>query len=114
MRASVFAVYDTEEPVESGTTPDLLGQLLFEYVPKSERWVSIPSEDDPAGDNWIPRWSNILEAIAEIDQFLRSAAAHNMVVPEFTMDELLAELHAFRDELQRASAWTSKFHLCAY
>ena len=51
----VLAVYDTTEMIDSKFTPDLLAQLMFEYVPKSASWISVPEEDDPAGANWTPR-----------------------------------------------------------
>ncbi|MPN07423.1 hypothetical protein SDC9_154693 [bioreactor metagenome] len=107
----VLAVYDTTEQIESRTTPDLLAQLLFAYLPQSEAWISVPEEDDPTGENWTPQWTDISVALAEIERFLKSEPAHQMEIPDFTTDELIGELHLFRDELKRASAHTSRFHL---
>ena len=114
MGMEVMAVYDTNEKIESKTTPDLLAQLLFDYVPQSNSWVSVPDEDDPAGKNWTPQWSDIAQAVTAIEQFLSSEAAHQMNVDGFTTEELIDELGLFRDELLAASQHTSRFHLCAY
>ncbi len=110
----VLAVYDPKEKIESKFTPDLLAQLLFEYVPKSDSWVSIPEENNPTGANWTPQWTDITEAIAEVERFLRSEDARRMAVDGFTTDELVDELRLFCDELKAASRHTSKFHLCVY
>ncbi len=114
MGMEVLAAYDTTEQIESQTTPDLLAQLLFEYLPQSEAWISVPDEDDPAGKNWTPHWTEISVALAEIERFLNSEAAHQMAIPDFSTDELIDELGLFRDELRRASAHTSRFHLSVY
>src|SRR5437667_4381001 len=114
MGMEVIAVYDTHEKVESRTTPDLLAKLLFEYVPQSEAWVSVPDEDDPLGKNWTPQWSDIPNAVAEVERFLSSEAAAQMTVDGFTTEELIDELRLFRDELRVASSHTSRFHLCGY
>ena len=110
----LMAVYDTTEKVESKTTPDLLAQLILEYVPQSNSWLSMPDEDDPTGENWTAQWSDIDDAIGEIDRFLASEAADQMAVDDFTTDELKDELRLFCDELRSARRHTSKFHLCIY
>jgi hypothetical protein len=110
----VMAVYDTKETLESKSTPDLLAQLLLEYVPKSNSWVSVPDEDDPTGKNWTPQWSDISDAVAEVERFLASEAARQMTVDGFAIEELIDELRLFCDELRAASRHTSRFHLCAY
>lgn len=51
----VLAVYDTQEQIESKFTPDLLAQVLFENIPRSDAWISVPEEDDPTGANWTPQ-----------------------------------------------------------
>lgn len=114
MGMEAMAVYDTTEKVESKTTPDLLAQLLLEYVPQSNSWISVPDEDDPTGENWTPQWSDIPEAVAELERFLTSEAAGEMEVNGFTTGELIDELHLFADELKAASRHTSRFHLCVY
>jgi len=110
----VLAVYDTKQQIESRTTAKLLAQLLFEYLPQSDAWISVPDEDDPTGKNWTPQWSEISAAVAEIESFLRSEAANRMTIPDFSTDELIDELRLFCDELRTASAYTSRFHLCVY
>ena len=110
----VLAVYDTSEKIESKFTPDLLAQVLFEYVPKANSWVSVPDENDPAGLNWTPQWTEIAEARAELDRFLDSEEFHRMTVDGFTSDDLVEELQFFYEELRAASRHTSKFHLCIY
>ncbi len=110
----VLAVYDTKERIESKFTPDLLAQVLFEHVPKADSWISVPDEDDPAGENWTPRWTDISEAIAEVVRFLGSEDAQAMAVDGFSTDELTDELRLFCDELKEASRHTSKFHLSVY
>jgi len=110
----LMAVYDTTEKIESKTTPDLLAQLLLEHVPQSNSWVSVPDEDDPTGGNWTPHWSDISEATAEVERFLASDAARQMVVDGFATEELIDELRLFCYELRAASKHTSKFHLCIY
>ena len=110
----VLAVYDTQEQIDSKFTPDLLAQVLFEYVPKSDSWISVPVEDDPTGANWTPQWTDISEAIAEVERFLSSENAQRMAVDGFTADELVDELRLFCDELKAASRHTSKFHLSVY
>ncbi len=110
----LMAVYDTTEKIESKTTPDLLAQLLLEHVPQSNSWVSVPDEDDPTGENWTPQWSDISEATAEVERFLASEAARQMVVDGFATEELIEELRLFCDELRAASKHTAKFHLCIY
>jgi len=110
----VLAVFDTKEQIDSRTTPDLLAQILFEFIPQSNTWLSEPPEDDPTGKNWNPAWSNLSEAIAVIDQFLGSDAARHMEIPDFTTEELLEELRLFREELSAATTKTSRFYLCAY
>jgi hypothetical protein len=114
MGMEVLAAYDTKEQIESQTTPDLLAQLLFEYLPQSEAWISVPAEDDPTGKNWTPHWTDISVALAEIERFLNSEAVHQMAIPDFSTDELIDELRLFRDELRRAGAHTSRFHLSVY
>ncbi len=114
MGMEVLAAYDTKEQIESQTTPNLLAQLLFEYLPQSEAWISVPDEDDPTGKNWTPHWTEISVALAEIERFLNSETAHQMAVPDFSTDELIDELRLFRDELRRAGAHTSRFHLSVY
>ena len=109
-----LTVYDTKEQIESGTTPDLLAQLLFEYLPQSDAWVSVPDEDDPTGENWTPRWSDISAAVADVERFLSSDAARQMAIPDFSTDELVDDLRLFVTELRAASAHTSRFHLCVY
>ena len=110
----VLAVYDTNEKIESKYTPDLLAEVLFEYVPQSNSWISVPDEDDPTGTNFAPRWTNISEAVAELEQFLASKDTERMAVDGFTTDELVGELRLFCDELKAASRHTSKFHLSVY
>ena len=110
----VLAVYDTKEKIDSNFTPDLLAQVLFEYVPKSESWISIPDEDDPTGTDWTPQWTDISQAIAEVERLLASEDAQRMAVDGFTTDELVDELRLFCDELKAASRHTSNFHLCVY
>jgi len=114
MGLEVIAVYDTNEKVESRTEAKLLARLLFEYVPLSIAWVSAPAEDDPAGKNWVPQWSDIPQALAEVERFLSSEVASQMAVDGFTTEELIDELCLFRDELRAARRHTSRFHLCAY
>ena len=114
MGFEVISVFDTPQQISSETTPDLLAQLLFQHLPRSQEWVSIPDEDDPTGEHWTPRWTSISEALAEVDRFLDSPAARQMEIPGFTTDELTDELRAFRDELQAASAHTTRFHLSVY
>jgi len=114
MGMEVIAVYDTEAQIESRTTSDFLAQILCEYIPKSEAWLSEPPEDDPAGKNWTSEWSNISEAVAEIERFLNSDEAGRIAVPDFTIEEVHNELSLFRDELRAASAHTSRFYLAAY
>jgi hypothetical protein len=111
---AVLAVFDTTEQIDSRTTPDLLAQILYEFIPESNSWLSEPPEDNPTGENWNPAWSNLPEAIAVIDQFLRSDAARRMEIPDFTTDELLEELRLFREELSSANTKTSGFYLCAF
>jgi hypothetical protein len=110
----VLAVYDTKEKIESKFTPDLLAQVLFENVPKAESWVSVPAEDDPSGTNWTPQWTDISEAIGEVERFLGSEDAQRMAVDGFTTDELVEELRLFCEELKSASRHTPKFYLCVY
>lgn len=110
----VITVYDTKEKVESKSSPDLLAQLLLEYVPESDSWISEPDEDDPTGKNWGPRWSDILEAIASVEEFLSSEAAGQMTVDGFATEELIDELRLYCDELRTASKHTLRFHLCLY
>lgn len=107
----VMAVYDTNETVESKCTPDLLAQLLLENIPKSDSWVSVPNEDDPTGENWTPQWSDISEAIAEVEGFLDTEAARQTAVDGFATEELIDELRLFCDELRAARKHTSRFHL---
>jgi hypothetical protein len=114
MGMEVITVYDTTEKVESKTTPDLLAQLLLEYVPQSNSWVSVPDEDDPIGANWTPNWFDIHGAVAELERFLTSEAAGQMTVNGFTTEELIDELRLLSDELRAASKHTSRFHLCVY
>jgi hypothetical protein len=71
----LMAVYDTTEKIESKTTPDLLAQLLLEHIPQSSSWVSVPEEGDPTGEKWTPHWSDITEALAEVERFLASETA---------------------------------------
>jgi hypothetical protein len=110
----ILAVYDTTERIESHYTPDLLAQVLFEYVPKSNSWVSVPDDGNPTGKNWAPKWSDLAEASAEIERFLASNDARGMAVDGFTTDELIDELRLFCDELQSANKLTSRFHLSVY
>jgi len=110
----VLAVYDTTEKIDSKYTPDLLAQVLLEYVPKSDSWIYVPDDDDPTGTNWTPEWTDISEAIAEVERFLASEDAQRMAVNGFTTDELVDELRLFCDELKAASKHTSKFHLSVY
>lgn len=110
----VLAVYDTQEQIESKFTPDLLAQVLFENIPNSDSWISIPEEDDPAGANWTPQWTDISEAISEVERFLASENAQRMAMDGFTVDELVDELRLFCDELKAACRHTSKFHLSVY
>ncbi len=110
----LMAVYDTTEKIESKTTPDLLAQLLLEHVPQSNSRVSVPGEDDPTGKNWTPHWSDIYEAVAQIERFLSSKATGQMTVDGFATEDLIDELRLLRDELRAASKHTSRFHLCVY
>ena len=114
MGMEAFAVFDTDQKVPSGTTPDLLAQLLFEYVPRSAEWMSVPDEDDPVGANWTPKWTAIAEAVAEIERFLGSDAASRMAISGFSTKELVEELKLFCDELRGATSHTARFHLCVY
>ena len=107
-------VFDTHERVPADSTPDLLAQLLFEYLPISETWISVPDEDDPAGERWTPKWSSVSEAILVLDRFLDSPAALQMQTSGFTEDDLIDELRTFRSQLAAASAHTDRFHLCVY
>ena len=122
MPSEVIPIYDTPEH-DSGelneqngsqTTPDLLGQLLFDYIPKSQEWVSVPDEDDPAGEHWVPKWTNITDAVTEIERFLTSTEAQRMDVAGFSLEQLVDELQLFLDELRAASSHATRFHLCAY
>jgi hypothetical protein len=110
----VMVIYDTDEKIESTNTPDLLAQLLLDYVPKSHSWVSVPDENDPTGANWTPQWSELAEALAEIERFLSSQDALQMAMDGFTVNELIDEIRIFRDELRTATKHTSRFHLCVY
>ncbi len=109
-----MAVYDTTEKIESKTTPDLLAQLLLEHIPQSNSWVSVPDDDDPAGENWTPQWSDVSEAVAEVERFLASDATTQMTVDGFAPEELIDELRLFCDELRAASKYTPRFYLCVY
>lgn len=110
----VMVIYDSNEKVESKNTPDLLAQLLLDYVPKANSWVSVPGEDDPTGINWTPQWTQVAEALAELERFLNSEDALQMAVDGFTTDELIDEIRTFRDELRGATKHTTRFHLCVY
>lgn len=110
----VITVYGMKEKLESKCTPDLLAQLLLEYVPESDSWISEPDEDDPTGENWTPQWSDIFEAIDTVERFLCSEAASEMAVDGFGTEELIDELRLYCDELRTASKHTSRFHLCVY
>jgi hypothetical protein len=110
----VITVYDTKEMFVSKITPDLLAQLLLEYVPESGSWISEPDEDDPTGKNWTPRWSDIFEALASVEQFLSSEAAGQMTVEGFGTEELIDELRFYCEELRTVSKHTSRFYLCFY
>jgi hypothetical protein len=110
----VITVYDTKEKVESKITPDLLADLLLEYIPESDSWISEPDEDDPTGKNWTPQWSDIFEALASVEQFLCSEAAGQMTVKGFATEELVDELRLYCEELRTVSKHTSKFYLCFY
>lgn len=114
MGAEVITIFDTHEEIPSETTPDLLAQLLFEYLPKSETWISVPDEDDPAGERWTPQWASISEAILVIDRFLNSPAAHQVEISGFSESELIDEFRRFRDQLEAATVHTDRFHLCVY
>jgi hypothetical protein len=114
MGMEVLAVYDTEQQIETRTTPDVLAIILCENLPQSDAWISAPDEDDPTGKNWTPQWSDIPTAIGEIERLLVSDSARQIAVPGFTTDELMDELTLFRDELRAASAHTSRFYLCVY
>ena len=50
----MLAVFDTKEQIDSRFTPNLLAQILFEFIPQSNTWLSEPPEDDPTGQNWNP------------------------------------------------------------
>ena len=110
----VLVVYDTNERIETKFTPDLLAEIMFEYIPKSNSWLSVPEGDDPTGKNWKPQWSDIAEASAEVERFLSSENARQMNMDGFTTDELIDELRLFRDELRAASKHTSRFYLTIY
>lgn len=110
----MLAVYDTKEIIESKFTPDLLAQIMFEHIPKSNSWASVPEEDDPTGKNYKPQWSDIAEASAEVDRFLSSENAQQMSVDGFTAEELIDELRLFREELRAASMHASRFYLTIY
>jgi hypothetical protein len=115
MGTEVRPFYDTQETIASKTTPDLLAQLLFEYLAKeAEEWVSVPEEEDPTGKRWSPHWTSISEAIREIDHFLNSSSTQELAIPGFSAKELTDELRAFRNELEAALAHTARFHLCVY
>src|SRR5262245_59609411 len=99
----VLAVYDTNDKIESKFTPDLLAQVLFEYLPQSDSWISAPDEDNPTGTNWTPKWTDISQAIDDIERFLNSEAAQQIAVDGFTKEELLDDMRLFCDELKTAS-----------
>jgi hypothetical protein len=114
MGCHVIAVYENEAEVESVMTPDLLFEVLFQFLPKSEEWISVPDQNDLTGEHWTPKWTNILEAIVEIEKFLASPEAKTIRLPGFDLEELIDELQLFLKELQAASAHTERFHLCVY
>ena len=110
----VFAVYDTSQKIESKTTPDLLGEILLTYIPQAEQWVSVPDDDDPMGEKWQPEWSDIRQAMAVIEDFLKSDAASEMDLAGFDPSELRDELDLLRCELLAAADHTTRFYLCLY
>ena len=110
----IIAVYDTNTEVESRFTPDLLGEILSEHIPRFMDWVSIPDEDDPMGERWTPEWFEISEAIAELDKALDPETLQGIKVDDFTVEDIRDELEIFRAELREAAQHTQRFYLAAY
>ena len=110
----VIIAYDTSIGVESRFTPDLLGEILSDHIPRFMGWVSVPDEDDPMGERWTPEWFDISEAIAELDKALDSGILHGVEMDGFTEEDLREEVESLKAELIEASNHTSRFHLSVY
>jgi len=108
MGTDMIVIYDTNEKIDSKTTSDCLCELV-DHLPKFQEWVSCPDDDEELSGKWEPEWINISDAISEIDRVLKSDEITQIYVRGYTMDELADELRLFREELQEASAHTSKF-----
>lgn len=110
----IISAYDTEIAVDSSFTPDFLGELFAQHFPVFMGWFSVPDEDDPTGENWIPDWFDISEALAELDRVLDGGGLSDAKVDGFTEADTREELEMFRAELREAQNHTKRFFLSVY